>query len=77
MRRSEKSEQERPRGCTLSLQKQDLKRACAALEEIETDLVFELVEAYQERRSEDFGNALTLLKDLVELRRTVCRGLSR
>jgi len=49
------------------LSQQDRARICAEFQEIETDLAFEVVEAYQERRVDDFADALATLKDLAGL----------
>ncbi len=45
---------------------EDLELVCEKLRMIEKDLAFEVVEAYQERRMDDFANALTTLKDLAD-----------
>ena len=42
------------------------------LREIEKDLAFEVVEAYQGRRVEDFANALVTLQVLVEVVSNLC-----
>ena len=47
-------------------------RVCTGFREIETDLAFKVIEAYQERRMDDFADALTTLKDLARLRSTIC-----
>lgn len=54
------------------MQEIDRERVCESLQEIETDLAFELVEAYKERRLEDFGNAVFLARDLAEFHRILC-----
>lgn len=54
------------------MSQQDRERICIGFQEIETDVAFEVIEAYQERRMDDFADALTTLKDLAELRSTIC-----
>jgi hypothetical protein len=51
----------------------DRERACKGLEDIETDLIFEIIEAYGERRLEDMAGALLLTLDLMDVRRNLCR----
>jgi len=50
----------------------DRKAACAALGEIETDLVFGLIENYREGRSEDFGTAILVVRYFIEIRKSIC-----
>ena len=45
---------------------EDLELVCEELRGIEKDLAFEVVEAYRERRKEDFANALKDLADALE-----------
>ena len=44
----------------------DLELACARLQRIERDLVFEVVESYEEGRATEFADALLTLQVLVE-----------
>lgn len=50
----------------------DRERAWEALGEIETDLVLEVIEAYEERRL-DMANASLLTHDLIDIRKELCR----
>ncbi|MCS4540295.1 MAG: hypothetical protein HYU03_06380 [Thaumarchaeota archaeon] len=52
---------------------EDLELICEELRGIEKDLAFEVVEAYRERRKDDFANALTALKDLSDVLETLCK----
>jgi len=52
---------------------EDRADACARFREIQTDLAFETVEAYHERRMDDFAAALAALKDLSDAITTLCR----
>jgi hypothetical protein len=54
------------------LSTEDRARICAGVREIETDLGFAVIEAYQERRMDDFAEALAALKDLAELYSRLC-----
>ena len=51
---------------------EDRQLICEDLREIEKDLAFEVVEAYQGRRVEDFANALVTLQVLVEVVSNLC-----
>lgn len=53
---------------------EDLELVCEELRGIEKDLAFEVVEAYRERRKEDFANALTALKDLADALERLCNA---
>ncbi len=55
------------------LLEKDRDHACKSLEAIETDLVFELIEAYEYRRLDDFASSLLVVRDLIEVRDAVCR----
>jgi hypothetical protein len=57
------------------LLEKDLERACKLLDEIETDLVFEVIESYRERRLEEFGDALLLTNYITDLRDKLCGKL--
>jgi len=52
---------------------EDRADACARFPEIQTDLTFETVEAYHERRIDDFAAALAALKELSNVMTTLCR----
>ena len=54
------------------MQEIDRRHVCEGLQEIETDLAFELIEAYKGGRQEDFSNAVTLASDLAEFHRILC-----
>jgi hypothetical protein len=55
------------------LSQQDRARICAEFREIQTDLAFEVVEAYQQRRMDDFADALATLNDLAGLYSILCK----
>jgi len=50
----------------------DRKAACAALEEIETDIVSGLIEKYRDGKVDDFGYSVVLVRHLIEIRESVC-----
>jgi len=52
----------------------DREDVCAGLREIETDLAFRVVQAYQKGRMDEFADALAALKDLTELVSRFCRS---
>ncbi len=52
--------------------KKDRDHACKNLDAIETDLAFELIEAYEDRRLDDFASSLLVVRDLIEVRKAVC-----
>ena len=52
----------------------DLELACARLQRIERDPVFEVVESYEEGRATEFADALLTLQVLVETARGLCDG---
>ena len=56
-----------------SLLKKDRDHACRSLEAIETDLAFELIDANEDRRVDDFASSLLVVRDLIEVRKAVCR----
>ncbi len=56
---------------------EDLELVCEELRKIEKDLAFEVVEAYQERRVDDFANALTTLRDLADSLERLCKAEPR
>lgn len=53
---------------------EDLELVCEDLRRIEKDLAFEVVEAYRERRTDDFANALTTLRDLADSLEKLCKA---
>lgn len=53
---------------------EDLELVCEELRGIEKDLAFEVVEAYRERRKDDFANAPTALKDLADSLERLCKA---
>jgi len=55
------------------LSSEDLADVCGRFREIQTDLALETVEAYHERRMDDFAAALAALKDLSNVITTLCR----
>ena len=59
-------------GRTPTLSLEDRADACARFPEIQTDLAFETVEAYHERRMDDFAATLAALKDLSDVITTLC-----
>ena len=50
----------------------DLKLACEDLRKIEKDLAFEVIESYEDRRMEDFAEALIALQSLVRVVTHLC-----
>ena len=52
---------------------EDRADACARFREGQTDLAFETVEAYHERRMDDFAAALAALRHLSDVMTTLCR----
>ncbi|MCS4540275.1 MAG: hypothetical protein HYU03_06275 [Thaumarchaeota archaeon] len=54
------------------MQEIDRRHVCQGLQEIETDLAFELIEAYKAGRLEDFSDTVTLARDLAEFHRILC-----
>jgi hypothetical protein len=64
---------EKQRGLTLTLSGEDLKHGCEGLRRIQTDLILEVVEAYQERRMDAFAEALAALRDLSEVAAKLCK----
>ncbi len=52
---------------------EDLELACKNLRKIEKDLAFEVVESYQNRRMEDFADALLTLQALVQTVTLFCK----
>ncbi len=55
------------------MKREDRRRVCEGFQEIETDLAFEVLEAWREKRDEDFVGALDNLKTLREVARDICR----
>ncbi len=53
----------------------DLRRVCEGFQEIETDLAFEVLDAWRERKLEVFVGALDNLRILREIARDLCKGL--
>lgn len=53
----------------------DLRRVCEDFQEIETDLAFEVLDAWRERKFEVFVGALDNLRILHEIARDLCKGL--
>lgn len=53
----------------------DLRRVCEGFQEIETDLAFEVLDAWRERKLEIFVGALDNLRILHEIARDLCKGL--
>ena len=56
----------------LGMREEDRTYACEELQKIQSDLAFAAIEAYQERRLEDFASALILLRDFVEVQKMMC-----
>lgn len=54
------------------MKKVDLKRVCEGFQEIETDLAFEVLDAWRERRLDAFVGALVSLRILREIARGLC-----
>lgn len=52
------------------------KALCEALLEIETNMLEELVRSYEDMRIADFVANIRTAKDIVDLRRSVCNGIS-
>lgn len=50
----------------------DLEVACQRLRKIEKELAFEVVESYQDRRMEEFADALIALQSLVQVVDQLC-----
>ena len=55
----------------------DRRAACGALEEIETDLVFGLIESYRDSRMEEFAEDVETVRSYIEIREKVCSGRER
>jgi len=55
------------------LLEKDRDHACKSLEAIETDLAFELIEAYEDRRLDDFASSLLVVRDVIAVRKAICR----
>lgn len=53
----------------------DLRRVCEDFQEIETDLAFEVLDTWRERKLEVFVGALDNLRILHEIARGLCKGL--
>ena len=54
------------------MKEEDKIKACEALQEIETDLIYGMIESYREKRLEDFVDTLVMLREFIEVRRKVC-----
>jgi len=50
----------------------DRERACDSIQEIETDLVYRMVEAYQQNRIDLFINSLNMLTNFFAVSEKVC-----
>ncbi len=50
----------------------DLRLACEDLRKIEKDLAFQVIESYEDRRMDDFADALIALRSLVRVVTQLC-----
>ena len=60
------------RRITNLLQEEDKRRICEGFEKLELELAFEVLEAWEERRNDDFVGALESLRTLREVMRDIC-----
>jgi len=51
---------------------EDRKGACEAIQEIETDLVYNMIEAYQQRKMDLFESFLAALSIFLDVSERVC-----
>ncbi len=54
------------------MREEDRKRACEVIQEIETDLVYRMVEAYQQSRPDLFEGSLAALSIFLDVSERVC-----
>ncbi len=54
------------------MKEEDRMEACKSLQEIETDLVYRLIESYESQDVNNVANALELLHPLVEIHKEMC-----
>ena len=55
------------------MKEEDRRRICEGFQEIERDLAFEVLEAWHDRRLDDFIGALDNLRILREIEREMCK----
>jgi hypothetical protein len=54
------------------LKEEDQSKACQAFQEIETDLVYRVIETYENKEFEEFAEALEALDLFLEVSRKIC-----
>lgn len=54
------------------MKEEDRLEACESLQEIETDLIYQLIESYQRQDINNVIDALNLLRPLLDINREIC-----
>ena len=54
------------------MKKEDRRRACESLQEIETDLTYWIVESYQKQEIDDMISVLELMRPFLDINKEIC-----
>jgi len=54
------------------MKKEDRRKACGSLQEIETDLTYRLIESYQTGDINNVRNILELMRPFIDIHKEIC-----
>ena len=54
------------------MKEEDRRRACESLQEIETDLIYQLIESYQRQEINDMIRVLRLVRPFLDIHKEIC-----